>query len=56
VAGEQRVFSCACSLPVLVPMSGRMSLCTIAGIRSTGLARAVFRASNAQQPRLFTSS
>ena len=55
-AQEQIIFSCNCNLAVIVPMSGRMSLYIIAGIRSTGVARAAFRASNAQQARLSTSN
>ena len=39
---EEIIFSCNCNLGVILPISGRLSLSTIAGIRCMGEVRGVF--------------
>ena len=56
VAGEERVLSIEHNRAVILPISGRMLLSTIAGIRCTGKARVAFRLNGAQRASSCTSS
>lgn len=55
-AGEEPVLSSKSNLAVILPMSGRTSSSTIAGIRYTGGARVAFRASGEHRVSSCTSS
>jgi hypothetical protein len=55
-AGEEPRFSAKCNLAVILPISGRMSSSTIAGIHCTGGACVAFRASGAHRANSCTWS
>jgi hypothetical protein len=55
-AGEEMIFAPERHLAVILPISGRMSSSTIAGIRCTGKARVAFRLNGAQRASSCTSS
>jgi hypothetical protein len=56
MTGEERILAIKRHLAVILPISGRMSSSTIAGIRCTGKARVAFRLNGAQRASSCTSN